>query len=310
MSPEQVKILCDLILSENLTERLACFSAMLDSCNNMLYESVDLISKHDDRKNDTSIIAQKSMLHGYSMVKLIEGVDVRVPDLKRVIQMPDPMSIVVVFRALLESYLTLNHINFAPDEEEIKIRYYVWTYFGLTQRSKIAPTILPSEESKRVLEEEKRTIEYLKTEIVNCPHYLSLAVDKQKTFLENIAKDWKISFHHDSYKKLGWHELINNTGLKPEYSAETYRFLSWYAHSTSISIYQLRDMYKDSYCNFLIKNIVSEAAYITAMLVADLVKIDENYRSGYFNLKQEYRDLINVFNHLMRGPEFVIEPLE
>lgn len=300
-----------LISSKDLQELQYCFHSLLKSCNIILNEPIRLKIRFDERKHDSSLMIQKTMLHGFSIEKLFEGINIKFPqnDIAAVIY--DPLSMVVLCRSLLESYLTFNHLNLASNELERIVRFKIWIQYGLRQRIKIERNIaIEKEELKEIFKNDNKSIIDLTEEIKKSELYENLSEEKKITLLKTIKTEWKISFNGNSFITLGWQDLLKNTGMNPILLAEAYNFLSWYAHTTSISIYQLRDIHKNGFIELLTANTLKYSSFFLSMAIAEIIKFDQCYQNAYNKIDQELKDWINVYNYFVRDDTYTIEKIE
>ena len=207
--------------------------------------------------------------------------------------------------------LTFNHINLAPSEIEKTIRFKIWSQYGLRQRVKTERNIeIKKEEHKKVFLKDNKDISEITNEIKESQLYENLTDEKKTSLLKAIKTEWKISFNVNSFKPLSWQNLLENTGMKPTLLAEAYNFLSWYAHTTSVSIYQLRDIHKNEFIKLLLANTLRYSSYFLAMAISELIKLDVCYENGYKKLEKELKDWINVYNLFVRGDDYTLEKIE
>lgn len=257
-----------------------------------------------ERLHISNLLVQKILLHGSTILSNAKGIKFHLKDNEE-LNIQDPFSLNVVFRSLVECYLTLNHINFAENEEQKEINLKLWSQYGLRQRGKMTITAL-KEEGKLVQENDRKSIDNLVDEIKSNINFLSLENDKKETFLDQIPKEWKFGFKGDSYRKYSWQQLLDKTGLKNEIYNDMYNYLSWFAHTSSISIYQLRDIYEKSVEIDEVRNVVRDAAVFIAVAITDLIRIDTEILKQFELLNQEEQNLINMYNFFFRDETYTI----
>ncbi|MGE0079588.1 MAG: hypothetical protein AB7S48_17135 [Bacteroidales bacterium] len=299
------------ILSKDLTDRKECFEILLNSFNKILYEKDASKDIKNEKQHYFHLVAQKAMLNGYSILKLFNGIEVLNISSGNNFTVFDPSSMVVLSRSLLESYLTFNYVYNVKSELESNFKFNLWLQYGLRNRIKTENTIqIEKEEHKSTLENDKINREKLLTEIKESEFFKALHEANHSDFLKTIKSNWKIGIQGNNFISLGWQNLLDNTGIKPELSKEVYNFLSWYSHSTCISIFQFRDMYVSGFSNFLLYNTLNQSSFIISMFISDMVRFDSDYKPGYETLSQEAREYINTYNYILRNNEYTIDKFE
>jgi hypothetical protein len=264
-----------------------------------------------ERLQDSNLLLQKIMLNGYSMDKLMTGISIPNIEYKNFVNFRDPITLNIILRSLLESYLTFHYFNFANTQIENDIRHKIWAYYGLYNRSKIeidTPSL--KERYQAVKEHDAHEMDKLLCEITDSEIYKQLQNDKQKSFIKDLKKNWKINFCDQSYTLLSYQDLFNNIGLRIEYYKSQYNYLSWSAHTTSILIYQLRQMYDAEWDKTEIFTILLKACSIISLATIDLIMNDKDYLSSYNRLSQEQKDLLNFYSYYYRGDEFTIDKVD
>src|SRR5690606_31315779 len=154
--------------------------------------------------------------------------------------------------------------------------------YGLTKRG-----VLPeSEEEKKVNEIDKNSIELLTEKIKTRQFFKGLSEQKQETFLKEINKDWKFTFKDDKFFPASWKDLIYSSGLKPQIGQNTYNYLSWHAHTQSISVIQLKDMWNKKFDENFIKVSISKLNIFSSFLISDITNIDIEFRNAFNSLSE------------------------
>lgn len=310
MKPEQVIQLINKITASNWVTVKITLAEVIGIVNILLLKRVDEFQYFETEKDHISnLLVQKILLHGASIMKLAEGIDFPIRHLQSP-QIKDPFSIHVLFRALLESYLTLHHINFSDSEAENETRFKIWKQYGLRQRGKISFISEVSVENQKQLDDEKKEIDNLLDEIKSSSFYSSLNCAKKDTFLVQIERDWKFGFRDETYLKFSWQQLLENTGVNKVLFSDTYNFLSWFAHSNCISLYQLRDMYKQNSEKQEIINLMRETSIFIILACTDFMQKDKVLKNQYQKLEQADKDLINIYNYVFRNNTYTIENIK
>lgn len=308
MKPEKAYVLMKIITNNEWEARKETLKEIISIVNSLINRQAREKNYFlSERLQLSNLLVQKIILHGSSILNLVEGIEVPSKD-SRIKKLRDPISMNVLFRGLLESYLTLNHFNFSGTEEENEIRFKIWMQYGLRQRGKMTFTKIPF--AAKILEKERIDIESLMNEIILSNFYKSLDEDKQRTFVEQIERDWKFGFRDNTYIKFSWQQLLDKTGINVQLFDGTYNLLSWSAHSTCISLWQLNEIYQGKRADTETINIMKETAIFIAFACTDLIKKDIELKKQYDLLTQNDKDLINIYNYMFRGDTFLIEKIQ
>ncbi|MBD09918.1 MAG: hypothetical protein CMC68_04040, partial [Flavobacteriaceae bacterium] len=91
-------------------------------------------------------------------------------------------------------------------------------------------------------------------------------------------------------------------------SDNMYNFLSWHAHSQSISILQFKDTWKNDSDKNSIKMSIKKLNMFISFMISDIIKCG-GFEKSYKTLNSNYKDLINFYNISYRGENFMVEPL-
>ena len=283
---------------ENLKE-------ILSIANSLIFDRANRVNIIEtERLHISNLLVQKILLHSSTIIANAEGVLYPLKN-NNEIHIQDPFSLNVIFRSLVECYLTLHHINFSETEEQKEIKFKLWSQYGLRQRGKTITAL--KEEGEVIQENDRETIEELVKEIKSNINFLNLDEGKKATFLHQITKDWKFGFKKNTYLKYSWQELLDKSGLKSELYMYLYNYLSWFAHSSSISIYQLRDIYSEHREIEEIRNVIRNTAVFVAVAITDLIKIDREFKKQFDLLNQEEQNLINMYNFTFRDESHTID---
>jgi hypothetical protein len=310
---EEIKVkLLQQVASENSGIQKGNFQTVLLILNSIHYNrhrTKDEFSS--SRLQDSNLLLQKILLNGYSMFKLISGIQIPNIEYNNYVTFNDPITLNAILRSLLETYLTFHFFNFAELEAENEIRYKIWSYFGLYNRSKIKITSPSLTDQYRIVQEnDAKEMDQLLSEIKDSDLFLKLCDAKKRSLLEDLQRNWKIKFYDKSYRKLGYQDLLNDIGLRIEFYDNQYNYLSWATHTTSILIYQLRQMYDQSWDRLELHNCLIKACSLIAMSTMDLISNDNDYLLSYNLLSQEHKDLLNFYSYYFRGDNFTIDKID
>lgn len=256
-----------------------------------------------ERIKNIELISQKFLLHISSIKKILEGVNLesQKDDIK--ILSSDPFSILIIVRAALETYLVLNYLsNRFNSEDMLQGRYEIWMRYGLKQRN-IMPENL---EEAKVSKNDKRSILTLSKQIKKKQFYKDLSTEKQKTFLKEIDKNWKIIIDGNKFYPASWKTLLISSGLKDSLCENLYNYLSWHAHTQSISILQLKDMWNGNFDKISIDHSLMKINMLTAFLISDISVSQELFQNAFNNLDDESKRLVNSYNISYRGEKYLV----
>ncbi|RDK86976.1 hypothetical protein [Marinirhabdus gelatinilytica] len=258
---------------------------------------------HGERLHYINLITQKFLLHINSVKKLTDGITLKSKskDFETIVK--DPFSISVLVRGSIENYLVLNYIsNRFKDEDLLSGRFEIWLRYGLTKRG-----VLPeNDEERRVNQSDKDSIELLTERIINRNFFKNLSEQKQETFLKQINREWKFTFKDDKFFPASWKDLIYDSGLKSHIGQNVYNYLSWHAHTQSISVIQLKDMWNENFDEFSTKVSISKLNMFGSFLISDIIQNDSEFKNAFNSMSEDLRELINFYNYSYRGDEFLI----
>ncbi len=281
-----------------------------------------------DRLHDSNLLYQKAYLHGLSIQTLSKGINVTIPQLNINTTLNDPISIGILVRGLLETYLTFYHTNFAVNDAERTISYISWIIYGQKQRIKLNfekpdTNLLQTnkqlydkylqlyEANMQKLEEEKqlinRNIELLKETHV----FSEFDNETRNKYIKQLNSNWKFEFLNKSFRTLGYQNILNKVGIRISSFNNLYNHLSWPTHSTSIGISQIADMWNQDRADLLfLNNALLYTNTFLALMSRDVIYNDPDFEIGYKALSQDYKDLINFYNYHFRGNDFTIDSID
>jgi hypothetical protein len=204
---------------------LKSVNILLDLTNSLHVEQVKLPSW----KIWSEPIVFKFCYHVSSIALLFKGTQLPFKSDERNILIFDEPSVIILFRAALENYLTFFYL-FIDDisDEEKEFRMLVWRYCGLKQRTEF---VIDTEKERQKQLEEVKIVENLKTELLANSVFTKYP-DKQK----KILLDGKKARLFES-----WKSLINKSKLSVDFFQNLYGYKSNYSHTEFISVLQLHE---------------------------------------------------------------------
>ena len=178
----------------------------------------------DDRFLEAEGLCKKFIGHTASVLYLFRSTTL--PDVTdRCISFFDAGSINVLSRAALESFLVFHYVFIEPQlDNEKDFRYYSWRYASYIDKQKFPSR---TEEGKRQITDEKKTIDDLKEKINNNSFFKQLDEKKKEKLLNG---QWRLKF---------WKEIGMSAGLSEILAKQFYGHLCAYAHSGCQSAQQV-----------------------------------------------------------------------
>lgn len=180
----------------------------------------------DDRFLDAEGLCKKFLGHASSALYLFRSTtlpDANVTD--RGISFFDAGSINVLGRAALESFLVFHYVFVKPQSNNEKdFRYYSWLYASYIDRQKFP---LRSDEGKKQLTDEKKTINALKEKINN------------NSIFEQLVKNKKEKLLNGQWRLKSWSDIGMSADLSEILAKQVYGHLCAYAHSGCQSVQQI-----------------------------------------------------------------------
>jgi uncharacterized protein (UPF0335 family) len=289
------------------------------------YNEKDLFTV--DRLHDCNLLYQKAYLHGLSILKLSKGIHVEMPSFNKIVSLNDPVSIALLVRGLLETYLTFYHINFADNNDKRDTSYISWIVFGLKQRQKLKfekPDESLIHTNRKLydkynqmyisnmqrLEEEKRVLDNNVEALKRTAVFSSFDLENQKNYIKQISREWKFGYSNNKYQPIGYQDILNNVGIRISSFSNLYNHLSWPTHSTSVAMSQIADMWNQGRMDILfLNNSLIYTNLFLSLMSRDILINDPDYMIGYNELSQEKKDLMNFYNYYFRGNDFTIDKI-
>lgn len=177
-------------------------------------------------------LVDKLVLHGSSALQLLNGTQLPTFQTSDEVIISDFSSVGVLLRSVLESYLTFFYIfiDYPPPSDEFLFRHSGWQLESLEFRQQTATTSTQYHDvdTIKILLNERKQIKQLKS-IIKSTHVFQQLSDKQKTQVLNNQK-WRSD---------GWKSIAKRAGFRSRFSDFFYSHLSLYAHSGTISGFQM-----------------------------------------------------------------------
>ena len=199
--------------------------------------------EEDNRLLDAEGLFKKFMGHAASSLYLLGSTTlpgVKVTD--RGVSFFDSGSINVLGRAALESFLVFHYVFIEPrSDDEKDFRYYLWLHASYIDRQNFPPI---SEEGKKQLNDEKKTIDTLKEKINNNSFFKQLNKKQKEGLLKKMEKGkdaWRLQWQGQKrqWQPQSWSNIGVSAGLSEILAKHFYSFLCMYAHSGCQSAQQV-----------------------------------------------------------------------
>jgi len=141
----------------------------------------------------------------------------------------DYSSVIVLFRAALETYLTYYYIySDVRDSDERTLRFHNWMIDGLNLRQRADVSFSADLELKKALEA---------VDIHN-----SIRIIQSTDAFERLSeKDQHLIVSKRKWLRPGWADIFARTGMAKYWARMLYSVFSAYAHTSSLSIMQFKD---------------------------------------------------------------------
>lgn len=214
------------------------------------------------------------------------------------VEFEDPSSLPVLLRAAWESFLVLSYV-FAdpPSESEGLLRHSAWQLSGLLSRQKINPI---SRRGQIVKEEDFVHIRELQTKIKSHPNF-SMFTDGERNNILNKGQ-WRLPVKRKNGNRIkpSWNEIAVNAGMSKKVAEETYNYLSGYAHSSYLSMFQITQADKSEDRLMLMDGALSTAKIVMAMITRKYIKV---FPSGRIVLdtNSDYNDAVEIWCRIGSG---------
>lgn len=205
------------------------YCVLVEEKISMLLELCDTLHKENIPVGERTWIEPlifKLCLHASSFINVFNGIKVNAND--KTLHLFDEPTALVLFRTIIENYLTIFYLFFDTVSDEEKIyRLNVWKYSGISQRIGFTATL---EKNIRQKEHDQKEFDRIKKVIIESPFFLSEDKKRREKILSGSSP--KLFF--------SWKNLIQRSKLKESIFLKLYGYKSNYTHSEFISIFQIK----------------------------------------------------------------------
>lgn len=173
----------------------------------------------DSRLPNCQQLALKLFFHCSSIYSLMQGTKLPVPKPKGAFFF-DFGSIVILSRAVIETYITMFEVFFEPTTEDDKeFRHALWLLSGFILREKYAPS---TSEFQKEYDESREQIQEMRERIKTTEAYKSLTQKQKKDVL-------------NGKRRRTWDQVAKNAGFGEITIRQIYAFQSSYVHADGLS---------------------------------------------------------------------------
>lgn len=241
------------------------FQELIKIYTGVLNANQGIASIGDDRIVDAEGLGVKFFGHTIAFYHLYKGMTI--PDIVK--DFVDPSSINVVGRAAIETFLVFHYVFASPEtDDEKNFKYFSWELGGLVERQKLQ---IRSTKGKAKLEQEKLLIDSLKTKIDKNPCFIALGPKQKKKLVSQGA--WRLN---------SWRDISLSAGLSEILSNSFYRYLCGHAHSSNLSVVQVRQAVSRQERERLVRSTYGLILIATANMI-------KSYCSAFPTSKEYYK---------------------
>lgn len=233
----------------------------------------------------------KLSFHAASMIKLFDGTSLPIQRKNKNPIVLDEPSIIILFRAILENYLTFFFLYCDKiSNEEKQFRLSVWRYSGIKQR--VGFEILTME-AKEKQKQEAKFLEELQKEIEQSTFFNQFNNNEKKQILKGIKPRLFNS----------WIDIVKLSGLKVRIFKNLYGYKSNYSHSEFISALQINSKNSPFKPTEEIHFTVFLLHLLICKTIVDLKKIFPSIHNLYQSFDKTIINEIEVLNDFVASEE-------
>jgi len=238
-----------------------------------------------DREWYTEGLANKFFDHAFFALYLSQGPNtLNFPS--RAVKLSGVASIDVLTRAAFEAFLTFHYVFYTPKiVEDQNYRYWAYRLAGFMERQDIPGY---TDEHKQKLLDEKKAIEDFRNKLNSNPIFKRLP-QKQKN---KVSKgNWKLS---------SWSDIAKEAKLSRMLASDMYSHLCGYAHSSSLSVLQIKQAYEKHEEELLIESSKIVVSIVAANMIHEYCELFKRSKD-VLNQDQEGMKLVDLWVKVGRG---------
>lgn len=246
--------------------------------------------------NYSNLLIDKFAIHSSSFFHLSEGIIEHKGSTDKIkIKGYDLFTVNSVFRVMIETYITFNHIFVEPKtNDEKQFRFYLWKIDGLLEKKKFKIDYENLPNLKIIQEKDKRELLEMMELIKENTFYNSLETSELAKIYDPVRRKslWKFSIiGNNKIRPLKIIELVEQI-CKTDAFINAYKYASVHTHSGFISIEHFEKTRSKPISEEYTDPLTRLAIYLTAMIIEDICKIDENAGNQFLYLPEFVRDFI------------------
>ncbi|MEJ2881508.1 hypothetical protein [Pedobacter sp. GR22-6] len=253
-------------------------------------------TKLDGFMKYSNLIIDKFATHSSSFFHLSKGIiETKQSTKERPQRGYDMFTVNSVFRIMMENYATFNHLFVEPQsDEEKKFRFLLWKIDGLTDKQKMDIGHDDFEGAGAILKKDEQILEETIKELESCEFYKNL--DPKE--LEKIYKadkrrySWRFLIDRGKIRPLKITDLVKHT-CKTRGFMNMYRYASIHTHTNYLAVEHFEQTRSKPISKDYSEPITRIAIYLTALMIYDICKIDQNARAEFDQLHSGIREYIN-----------------
>lgn len=231
---------------------------------------LDLLARVNDAVNVTSIsdagererligaydLANIFTAHALTILYLIDDTKIQVPSSFPPLKTTSfaLASIEVLTRATMEAFLVFHYVFFAPTKaDEKNFRYWSYKAAGITEWQKETESISEHKQEKAA---EKKALDELHTKLKSNTVFQGLTDKRKKQILKG---EWRL---------LSWRDIAIDAGFS-KMLASQYKYLSGFAHSSSVSTLRMKQAFINKEPEKFIQGSISTMNIVTANMIRE-----------------------------------------
>jgi len=201
----------------------------------------------------------------------------------RAIKISGVASIDVLTRATFEAFLTFHYVFYTPKTEEDRNNSY-WAYklAGLKDRQDF-PAV--TDNQKKVLANDKKAIEELSDKLQSNAKFRDLTAGQKK------KGNWRLK---------SWRKIAEGAGLSKILASDMYSHLCGFAHSSSLSVLQIKQAYKKHEEKLLIEPSIIVINILAANMISEYCELFTQ-SNNVLNEDQEGMNLVDLWIQIGRS---------
>ncbi|QBZ98874.1 DUF5677 domain-containing protein [Flavobacterium sangjuense] len=255
--------------------------------------------------NYSNLLIDKFAIHSSSFFHLSEGIIEHKGSTDKIkIKGYDLFTVNSVFRVMIETYITFNHIFVeSKSEYEKQFRFYLWKIDGLFEKKKFKIDYESLPELKPVQEKDKQELSEMLELVKKNPFYNSLEPSELAKIYDPEKRKslWKFAIaENNKIRPLKIIELVEQI-CKTDAFINAYKYSSVHSHSGFISIEHFEKTRSKPISDKYTDPLTRLAIYLTALIIEDICIIDENARIQFLSLPAFFQDFITGINKSIRA---------